>query len=123
VLDPVPVLVDEVELEDVGRRVVGVGRHPLLGVDLGTFQFGVKSATKDIKAIIICNLMFLNLDVKKVNLSTFQFGVKPATKDIKARRICNPMFFKLFTLQRKSSNVQRKNCLIIHLQFDLKPRK
>jgi hypothetical protein len=110
VLDPVPVLVDEVELEDVGRRVVGVGRHPLLGVDLGTFQFGVKPATKDIKVLKICNLMFLNLNVKKVNLGRFQFGVKPATKDIKPIIICNPMFFKLFTLQRKPSNVQRKNC-------------
>ncbi len=95
-LDPVPVLVDEVELEDVGRRVVGVGRHPLLRVDLRTFQFGMKSATKDIKAITICNLMFLNLNVKKVNLCTFQFGVKPATNDIKAIMICNPVISTIF---------------------------
>ena len=37
-LDPVLVFVDQVELEDVGRRVVRVGRHPLLRVDLRSLQ-------------------------------------------------------------------------------------
>ena len=36
-----PCLVHQVDLEDVGRRVVGARRHrPLLRVDLGTLQLG-----------------------------------------------------------------------------------
>jgi hypothetical protein len=40
-LDPVLVFVDEVQLEDVGRRVVRVRRHPLLRVDLRALKLCV----------------------------------------------------------------------------------
>ncbi len=45
-------------------------------VDLRTFQFGVKSATKDIKAIIICNpVIFNHFSWETLGCSTFFISI------------------------------------------------